>query len=328
MFYNGQIISSDPQRFSRPTLISFGTINHIILKCVTEESVVNEAYEKLKEGERGAWLSIWAYIVLSAFKLTIGYLFMSSALQADGLNNATDIIASIAVLIGLKISRKPPDADHAYGHFRAETVAAFIASLIMAIVGIEVLVSAGQALLSGKHESPDAWVALVAVFCAAVMGGVYYYNKNLAEKTGSKALMAAAKDNLSDALVSIGAAVGIVGSQLAMPWLDIVTAFIVGLIICKTAWDILKDSLHQLTDGFDKKELAEVKQTIAEVQGVLKIKELRARSNGSQTILDVTIFVSGELNVIESHEIADIIEDELKEKHEIFFVQVHVEPMI
>lgn len=289
---------------------------------------MNEAYEKLKEGERGAWLSIVAYIALSAFKLTIGYLFLSSALQADGLNNATDIIASIAVLIGLKISRKPPDADHAYGHFRAETVAAFIASLVMAIVGVQVLIDTGSRLLSGKHQSPDGWVALVALFCAAVMGGVYYYNKNLALKTGSKALMAAAKDNFSDALVSLGAAVGIIGSQLAMPWLDIVTAFIVGLIICKTAWEILKDSLHQLTDGFDKKELAEVKQTIAEVHGVLKIKEVKARSNGSQTILDVTIFVSGELNVIESHEIADIIEDQLKKKHHIFFTQVHIEPML
>lgn len=289
---------------------------------------VNEAYEKLKEGERGAWVSIFAYIALSAFKLTIGILFMSNALQADGLNNATDIIASIAVLIGLKISRKPPDADHAYGHFRAETVAAFIASLIMAVVGIEVLLNAGKILLSGKHETPDAWVALVALFCAVIMGGVYYYNKRLALKTGSKALMAAAKDNFSDALVSIGAAIGILGAQLAMPWLDIVTAFIVGLIICKTAWDILRDSLHQLTDGFDKKQLADIKQTISQVQGVLKIKEIKGRSNGSQTHLDITIFVSGDLNVIESHQIADIIEDKLKEKHEIFFVQVHVEPLM
>ena len=82
-----------------------------------------ELYSNLKEGEKGAWLSIWTYITLSAVKLIIGYIGSSEALKADGLNNTTDIIASIAILVGLRIAQKPPDADHQYGHMRAETVA-------------------------------------------------------------------------------------------------------------------------------------------------------------------------------------------------------------
>ncbi len=78
-----------------------------------------ERYDELKKGETGAWVSIIAYIVLSAVKLAVGLLFHSEALRADGLNNTTDIIASVAVLIGLRISQKPPDEDHPYGHFRA-----------------------------------------------------------------------------------------------------------------------------------------------------------------------------------------------------------------
>src|SRR5690606_20791185 len=99
-------------------------------------------YNDLKLGERGAIISIVAYILLSALKLFIGTKTGSTALKADGLNNATDIMASIAVLIGLRLARKPPDKDHPYGHWKAETVASMVASFIMIAVGIQVLYEA------------------------------------------------------------------------------------------------------------------------------------------------------------------------------------------
>lgn len=93
-----------------------------------------QRYHDLKMGEKGAILSIIAYICLSVIKLWIGYLSNSEALKADGLNNATDIVASVAVLIGLRLSQKPADHDHPYGHWKAETVASLIASFIMMAV--------------------------------------------------------------------------------------------------------------------------------------------------------------------------------------------------
>lgn len=110
------------------------------------------AYDNIKQGERGAWISIAAYLVLSSFKIFCGYLFASSALLADGFNNLTDIVASLAVLIGLRISQKPPDSDHAYGHLRAETIAALVASFIMAVVGIQVLVEAVRSFLKAPRK--------------------------------------------------------------------------------------------------------------------------------------------------------------------------------
>ncbi len=92
-------------------------------------------YNDLKLGERGAIISIVAYILLSALKLFTGTITGSEALKADGLNNATDIIESIAVLIGLRLAQKPPDKDHPYGHWKAETVASMVASFIMIAVG-------------------------------------------------------------------------------------------------------------------------------------------------------------------------------------------------
>lgn len=141
-----------------------------------------ERYHELKKGETGAIVSIGAYAALSAVKLVIGYLFHSEALQADGLNNTTDIVASAAVFIGLRISQKPPDEDHPYGHFRAETVASLIASIIMMLVGMQVLFSAAQSIFSVKEETPDMIAAWTAAGSAVVMLMVYRYTKGLAKR--------------------------------------------------------------------------------------------------------------------------------------------------
>ncbi|UVI33579.1 cation diffusion facilitator family transporter [Paenibacillus spongiae] len=285
-------------------------------------------YQEIKQGEKGAWLSIGAYIVLSVIKLAAGYVFASAALVADGYNNLTDIIASTAVLIGLRISQKPPDEDHPYGHFRAETIAALVASFIMATVGIQVLISAANSLFATEHEAPgmlSAWVALASAVC---MAGVYMYNRRLAQRINNQALMAAAKDNLSDALVSVGAAVGIFGSQLGLPWLDPVAALAVGFIICKTAWEIFYSSTHALTDGFNEKELNSLRGTIERTQGVRFIKDIKARVHGSNVLLDVVVMVDPQLSLVESHRISDEIEKRMERKHNIMSVHVHVEPLV
>jgi cation diffusion facilitator family transporter len=287
---------------------------------------MENTYNDIRQGEKGAWLSIIAYICLSALKLTIGYFTDSEALSADGLNNSTDIIASIAVLVGLKISRKPPDENHRYGHYRAETVAALIASFIMIAVGLQVLLQAMMKFTVQKIASPDMIAAWTALFCAVVMYLVYLYNVRLARKINSTAMMASAQDSLSDAFVSIGAFVGITGSQFGLPWLDPLTALIVGIIICKTAWDIFRDSSHALTDGFDDAELQMIKQTIRDTPGVEKIIDIKARVHGNNIFLDVTIGVDHCLNVIESHEITEHIEKRILEAHNISHAHIHIEP--
>ncbi|OUS78814.1 transporter [Paenibacillus sp. MY03] len=284
-------------------------------------------YDEIKQGEKGAWVSIGAYLALTALKLGAGYWYISGALVADGFNNLTDIVASVAVLIGLRISQKPPDKDHPYGHFRAETIAALVASFIMASVGLQVLITAGQSLFEGHKETPNLITAWVALFSAVCMGAVYMYNSRLAKRINNMALLAAAKDNLSDALVSIGAAVGIIASQFGMPWMDPVAAIAVGLIICKTAWSIFYSSTHALTDGFDEKELHTLRTTIARTKGVQTIKDIKARIHGSNVLVDVIVQVDPELTLIESHRICDEIEHRLGRKHNILSVHVHVEPL-
>ena len=106
-----------------------------------------------------AVISIVAYLILAVLKLSVGFYANSAALKADGLNNATDIVVSIAVLVGLRMSQKPPDHDHPYGHWKAETVASLVASLIIMVVGIQVLIGAVPALFAGEQEAPDVIAA-------------------------------------------------------------------------------------------------------------------------------------------------------------------------
>ncbi len=285
-----------------------------------------QKYDNLKLGERGAIISIIAYIVLSIVKLIVGYTADSAALRADGLNNTTDIIASIAVLIGLRISRRPADDNHKYGHWKSETIASMVASFIMMAVGLQVLIDTVSTLFEGKQESPDIVAAYVGIGSAVVMYFVYRYNRSLSRKINSKAVMAAAKDNLSDAWVSIGTTIGIIGSQFGMPWLDTVTAIVVGFLICKTAWDIFSEASHELSDGFDEQKLKMYEDVIFDLEGVKGIKSIKGRNYGNNEVVDVVILVNSQLNVHQAHDIATKVEDTLTDEYGVYDIHVHVEP--
>lgn len=289
---------------------------------------MEEKYASLKLAERGAKISIVAYVLLSALKLGIGWFAGSKALFADGLNNATDIFSSLAVLIGLRISRKPADDEHAYGHFRAETIASLIASLIMIAVGLQVLYQAVMDTIFFKAEAPDLLSAYTAVFCAAGIFLVYRYNLKIATQINSSGLMAAAKDNLSDAYVSIGTAVGIFSSQFGMPWIDPLAAVVVGVLIIKTGWEIFIEATHNLTDGFDKETLEGISRDIEAMAQVEGVADIKGRIHGNVTLLDVVILVKPDMTVVEGHDIADAVERMLHDVHEITEVLVHVEPLL
>ncbi|WP_175990379.1 cation diffusion facilitator family transporter [Bacillus sp. Marseille-Q1617] len=286
----------------------------------------DKRYSHLKLGERGAIISIIAYILLSILKLVIGHVSGSEALRADGLNNTTDILASIAVLIGLRLSQKPADDDHLYGHWKSEMVASMVASFIMAVVGIEVLSGAVLSLFEGQSHPPEMIAAWTGIFSALVMYLVYRYNKKLAMKIKSHSVMAASKDNLSDSWVSIGTVVGVIGSQFNLPWLDPLTALIVGILICKTAWGIFREASHQLTDGFNQELIKEYIETIGMIPGVEGVKDIKARSYGNNIVVDVVITVDQGLNINEAHDISTKVEKRLEKEYEIYDVHVHVEP--
>lgn len=280
----------------------------------------------LKLAERGVWVSIAAYIFLSLLQLGVAQITNSASLLANGFNNVTDILGNIAIVIGLRIARIPSDNDHTYGHWKVESIASLISSFIMFFIGFEVLRQTIVGFIEGSSTEINPVGAAVALFSAFVMIGVYLYSSRLAKKTQSKALEASSKDNLSDALTSLGTTVAIVAAALHWIWLDRIMALVICGFILKTAYDIFRDSVFSLSDGFDDNLLADYKEAIELVNKVKSVKMIRGRTYGSNIFLDVVVEMSRDLSVYESHAATEKIERMLMAGFDVYDVDVHVEP--
>ena len=287
---------------------------------------MNNPSKNLKLAEQGALLAIVTYILLSTAKLIAGPMLHSSSLTADGFNNISDIVANIAVLIGLRMARKPADMDHKFGHWKIEDLASLITSLIMFFVGLDVLFETVQKIISKQVTAIDPLGAIVGFISAIIMTGVYLFNKKLAKRANSKALEAAAKDNLSDAITSLGTSIAIIASALNYPLVDQLVAIIITFFILKTAYDIFMESSFSLSDGFDESLLQDYKQAILEIPKITQVKSQRGRTYGSNIYLDIILEMNPDLSVYESHEIADQVEEMLMERFGIFDIDIHIEP--
>lgn len=281
----------------------------------------------LKLAQRGAYLSIVTYIILSIVKYYFGMQYESAAVRADALNNMTDIFASVAVLIGLKISIRPPDANHPYGHLKSENIASLLVSFIIIFVGVQVLIKNIPAIFSPVVSTPNPIVIYISIAGGLVMFTVYLINAKLSRKTNSSSLKSAAMDNLSDSMISLGTAAGLVLTQLGLPIADVIIASILGVLIIYTGFKILKDAVFTLSDGYNDADLIEHKEDVLEVAGVLDVKSIKGRYHGSSIFLDVTIIVDPSISVTEAHHVCDQVEEHMHDKG-IMSLYVHPEPKL
>ena len=278
---------------------------------------MEKPYSNLKLAERGAIISILAYLLLSSAKLATGHLLHSSSLVADGFNNLSDIISNAALLIGIRLARQPADRDHKFGHWKIEDLASLVTSIIMFYVGFDVLRDTLQKIFSNETVSIDPLGAGVGVVSALVMLGVYFYNLRLAKRAKSKALKAAAKDNLSDVVTSLGTSIAIAASAFNYPIVDKIAAIIITFFM---------ESSFSLSDGFDDSLLEDYEKAILKLPKIARVKYQRGRTYGSNIYLDVVLEMNPDLSVYESHAITEEVEDLLKEEFGVFDIDVHVEP--
>ncbi|HDJ5399793.1 TPA: cation transporter [Staphylococcus aureus] len=281
--------------------------------------------ENLKLAQRGAYLSLIVYIILSIVKYVTGFVFNSAAVRADALNNMTDIIVSLAVIIGLKISIKPADRNHPYGHLKSENISSLLVSFVIMFVGIQVVIQNAPRLFKEDDVVPNAITIIVSLISGLVMLIVFAVNQRLAKRTKSSSLNSAAKDNLSDSLVSIGTAIGLIFTQIGFPIVDIILATLLGLLIVYTGFGIFKEAIFMLSDGFNETELEAYRNDILEVDEVQEVKSIKGRYHGSGVFIDVTTVVDANLSLVAAHQICDNVEHHLHKKG-ISSVYVHPEP--
>lgn len=282
--------------------------------------------KNLKIAMRGPIVSIIAYLTLTIAKLVAGYTMNAESLVADGFNNLSDILGNVALLVGLYLASQPADNDHRFGHWKFEDLASLITSLIMFVVGFQLLFQTLQKIIHHTETQVDPLGASVGVLSAIVMLGVYAYNRHFSHKVKSSALVAASKDNLSDAVTSLGTSLAITAASLHLTIIDRLAAIVITCFILKTAYDIFIESAFSLSDGFDDKQLKAYEEAILKIPKISAVKSQRGRNYGSNIYLDIVLEMNPDLSVYESHAITEQVETMLSQRFAIYDIDIHVEP--
>lgn len=275
-------------------------------------------------------------LALLIFKLIAGVVGHSSAMIADAVHSLSDFVTDIVVLIFVRISVKPQDASHDYGHGKFETIATFLVglALMMAVVGI--IVPGVQKLIlwwNGADLAAPGWIALwAALVSIAVKELLYQMTVRKGKALNSQLMVANAWHHRSDALSSVGAAIGIGGAiWLGQRWtmLDPLASVVVGLMLTKVVWDLLKTSMNELTEGSLSEETEqEIMEIITAVPGIQQPHNLRTRRIGNHIAIEAHIRMDGSMSLNEAHEQATAVERKLKERFgSSTYVSIHMEPM-
>ena len=300
----------------------------------TEEFHIQEGDRITQEHSRIATrvsiVSIIGNLALTCFKLLAGILANSGAMISDAVHSASDVISSFIVIIGVRISGHDPDRDHPYGHERFECVAALLLSMILAVVGGGIGLSAVRSIKAGESAItiPGTLALVAAVVSIISKEAMFWYTHRSAVKIRSTALKAEAWHHRSDALSSIGALIGIAGARMGLPILEPIASIIICLFIFKVAVDIFRNAIDQMVDRrCDEKTEDELMACAAKQEGVLGIDMLQTRMFGSRIYVDLEIRVDGELRLSEAHEIAENVHDAIEQGFpRVKHVMVHVNP--
>lgn len=269
-------------------------------------------------------------IILAIIKFIAGILGKSSAMIADSIHTLSDILSTIAVIIGLHFSSKPADKNHPYGHEKIESVVAKMLALMLFITGLGIGKSAIDTIISGAYlnSSPKAIALVAAAISIISKEWMYHYTIRVAKKINSAALTADAWHHRSDVLSSIGTLVGVGGSILGYRILDPIAAVIVSIMIIKVSIQIYITGFNQLVDASAPDEtIADITGVINEISGVIRIDEIKTRMHGSYLYVDTEISVDGSLSVNEGHEIAENVHLKIEEKIDgVKHCMVHINP--
>ena len=274
-------------------------------------------------------------LALLTFKFVAGVLGHSSAMMADAVHSLSDFFTDLIVLLFVKVSARPQDESHDYGHGKFETLATLFIGLALVGAAIGIIVSGSVKFahwLDGQTlEVPGKlalWAALISILVKEVL---YRYTAAKGKRLNSSAMVANAWHHRSDALSSIGAAIGIGGAiLLGERWavLDPLASIVVGGMLIKVAWELLKGSFGELTDqSLSADEEREIVSIITSFDGVSEPHNLRTRHIGNRIAIESHVRMDGTLPLSIVHEKATAIERKLKERFgPETLVTIHMEP--
>ena len=275
-------------------------------------------------------------VVLLVFKFVAGFLGGSAAMIADAVHSLSDFITDVIVLLFVKLSAKPEDSDHDYGHGKYETLATSLIGLALMFVGVMIMhngvCSIASAIMGNPLPQPGMIALAAALVSIALKEWAYRFTVKVGRKCESQAVIANAWHHRSDALSSIGTAIGIGGAiLLGEKWavLDPIAAVVVSVFIIRTAWQLTKQSAGELLEQSLPADMErEIVDIVAREPMTSEVHHLRTRRIGSHIAIEMHLRMPGDISLYESHQHATNIEQKLRKRFGAStHIGLHVEPL-
>lgn len=278
-------------------------------------------------------ITITVNVALTAFKFIAGTIGHSDAIVSDAIHSFSDVASSIIVIIGVVIAVKPRDNLHQYGHERFECAASIILASLLFMTGMWESYNSIHSLVSGSYKTAElpSFLALsAAIVSIIVKEAMFWYTIVTAKKLDSVSLKADAWHHRSDALSSIGSALGVGAAMIfSLPVIDVIAALLICLFIFKVAISIFVEAINKMVDRSCSEEfILGVKKVLSEIDGVLSVDEIKTRVFGNRIYVDVEIGAYENLSLKEAHKIAETAHVSIENYNEkVKHCMVHVNPV-
>ena len=303
-------------------------IRFLVQKFIPDCDNIRDRQVRKSYGVLGGMLGILCNTLLFVLKLGVGMAINSIAVISDAFNNLSDMGSSLVSVIGARVSGKLPDADHPYGHGRAEYISALIVSFIIMLFGLELFRDSVSKILTPEHLSTNFLTVSLLVLSVLIKLWMWHYNRFMGKKINSSLLLAAAKDSLNDVI----ATVAVILAAIAAPYLPIPIDGIMGLavsvLIAFTGFGIAKDTIDKLLGRCPSEDLRQhIEAMVLSGKNVLGMHDLMVHDYGpGRIIASVHAEVPDHLSLIEVHTTIDQIEHQILAQLNVDIV-IHMDPV-
>lgn len=277
---------------------------------------------------RVGFFSISINIILTILKISVGFYGNSKALIADGIHSLSDIVSTVIVLLSMKFAQTKADQEHPYGHGKAEAIGTTVLGMILLVTSLALIKDNIINSFAGKIVVPENLALWIAVLSILTKEGLYRYTIITGKKINSKVLIADAHHHRSDAISSVAALIGILGSKLGYPILDPLAGFAVSIFIARIGIKIFREATHELLDGTPPAgRVEEIETQIIQIPGVRGINNIKIRTYGPSYYIELAIVVDNNLNIEEAHNVSVKVQKYIKRLNEdVKEVFIHLDP--
>lgn len=310
-------------------IVSIST-DYLIVKFVKDKKLepkVTDPVLRQKYAYLEAWVSIIGNLGLAALKIVLGLLLNSISLLADAAHTAADVLTSVVVLLGFKLSSSPADKKHPYGHGRIEFIATLVISIMLLIVGAEFGKSSYLRLIANTAVRGSYAVAFIMVLGAVFKEWMAKFSVDLGKRTNASALVADAWHHRTDGIASVLVAAAIIASQFGYYKVDAVFGLLVSALIIYTGASISLGSISKLIGEMpEEEELKDIENIALSVTGVSSVHKVNIHNYGSHKEISLHVQVDNEMSLVKAHDISEQVERAIEARTDCS-ATVHVEPL-